>query len=192
MNDRSLARDVFQAEPHGLQQGQDVREEDGGVHPEAFRGHQRDFRRELRGLAHIQEIQVGFEFPVGPLVAAGLAEQPYGRILRRFTAASPEEGRFPTGTVRIALEVPPHVGAMPVGGVHASVHGGALLVDQIARQARHAGNECFASRSVGLEVDRKTMASPDIRAGWPGRAHGDLPDGIQQDVDPAGSGRPAE
>ena len=90
VDDRPLALGELERRTHRLERQQDVREEDGGVDPEAHRL-QRHLHGELRRLAQLEQRVLLAHLPVLGHVAPGLAHEPYGRALDGLAPARAQE-----------------------------------------------------------------------------------------------------
>ena len=78
VDDRAFALGEFELEAQGLEDQQDVGEEDRGVDPQAFGGGDGDLGGQLGALAELQERDAGADVPVFGHVPAGLPHQPDG------------------------------------------------------------------------------------------------------------------
>ena len=83
---------VFEPHAHGLQQEQDVGEQDGGVHLEALHRSDRHLRHQVRGLAQFQEADPGPQVAVMVHVAPRLPHEPDRGVGGPAAAAGGKEG----------------------------------------------------------------------------------------------------
>ncbi|MNI37926.1 hypothetical protein D3C73_920410 [compost metagenome] len=89
---RAFAFDEVQLQAHCVGNGEDVREQDGRVQREAAQRLQGDFAGDLRVLGHGQEAAgLGPGGAIFRQVAAGLAHQPDGGAVHRFTAQGAQQ-----------------------------------------------------------------------------------------------------
>ncbi len=98
---RPLSLGVRQVQPGALHRQQEIREDDGGVDPQALDRVDRDLRHQVGVAAHLQERATGADLPVLAHVAAGLAHEPDRRHGRRLAPAGAHE-RAVAQRVRLA------------------------------------------------------------------------------------------
>ena len=78
--------------PQGVRNDEDIREQDSRVEPEAPYGLQRDFRRQFRIVAEIEErAGLGARRAILGQIAPGLAHQPDRRRVERFSVDGPQQ-----------------------------------------------------------------------------------------------------
>ena len=93
MNPRPFALDELEPDAEWLEDEQDIREENGGVHAEPLDGLERHLGRGLRILAQLEEAVARAHRAVLGHVASGLAHEPNGRDRCRLPATGEEKRR---------------------------------------------------------------------------------------------------
>ncbi len=86
VHDRPAADGEFQVEPHRLENGQQIRKDDGGIDPQSLNRRAHHFATERRILAQFEKRDLGPHLAVFRHVAARLPHQPDRRYGGRFTA----------------------------------------------------------------------------------------------------------
>ena len=91
MNHRPFAGQELKIEAHAFQWQQKVRENDGGIDVELFRGGDSHLGSQFRLLANLQQRMVAAYGLVLGHVAARLAQKPYRRLIHRLAQAGAQK-----------------------------------------------------------------------------------------------------
>ena len=144
VDDRPLAGGELQIEPHRFEQGQQVAEDDGGVHAEPLHGGDHHLGRETGRLAELEEPDILADGPVFRQVAARLPHQPDRRPLDRLAPAGPHEERLAEAVAS---------GRLNTGLLHGAEYTTASLVGRSRRLFSAASPGPWRQR--GTDYDRR-------------------------------------